>query len=127
MFGALAFTVLILSGFYPAELRAVNLDTDWFFRMPGRAFIKFCNKPLKAMGQAVGSVVSKITALACLAPNFSVKVEELFDKLFHKILTAFPSGVFILMKPLKTETRQISWNLLYILIPFILILFFILF
>ena len=32
MFGALAFTLLILSGYYPAELRAINLDTDWFYR-----------------------------------------------------------------------------------------------
>ncbi|MBW2366526.1 MAG: Na(+)/H(+) antiporter subunit D [Deltaproteobacteria bacterium] len=32
MFGALAFCLLILSGFYPAELRALNLDTDWFYR-----------------------------------------------------------------------------------------------
>ena len=32
MFGALAFTLLILSGYYPPELRAINLDTDWFYR-----------------------------------------------------------------------------------------------
>jgi multicomponent Na+:H+ antiporter subunit D len=32
MFGALAFCLLILSGYYPAEMRAVNLDTDWFYR-----------------------------------------------------------------------------------------------
>ncbi|UCB48390.1 MAG: Na(+)/H(+) antiporter subunit D [Deltaproteobacteria bacterium] len=32
MFGALAFCLLILSGYYPAEMRAMNLDTDWFYR-----------------------------------------------------------------------------------------------
>lgn len=32
MFGALAFTLLILAGYYPPELRAINLDTDWFYR-----------------------------------------------------------------------------------------------
>ncbi len=32
MFGALAFALLILSGYYPAEMRAINLDTDWFYR-----------------------------------------------------------------------------------------------
>ncbi len=31
-FSALAFTLLILSGIYPAELRAINLDFDWFYR-----------------------------------------------------------------------------------------------
>jgi len=32
MFGALAFTLLVLSGYYPSELRAINLDADWFYR-----------------------------------------------------------------------------------------------
>lgn len=32
MYGALAFCLLILSGYYPAEMRAINLDTDWFYR-----------------------------------------------------------------------------------------------
>jgi multicomponent Na+:H+ antiporter subunit D len=38
MFGALAFCLLILSGYYPAEMRAVNLDTDWFYRK-GMSFV----------------------------------------------------------------------------------------
>lgn len=126
MFGALAFTILILSGFYPAELRAQNLDTDWFFRMPGRAFIKFCDRPLNTIGEFLSSFVSKMAALACSAPGVSVKIENFFDMVFHKILTSFPSVIFIWMKPLKTETRQISWNLLYIIAPFIFLLFFIL-
>ena len=32
MFGALAFCLLIMSGYYPPEIRAINLDTDWFYR-----------------------------------------------------------------------------------------------
>ena len=43
MFGALAFCLLILSGKYPAELRAINLDTDWFYRKGGRIFAAACN------------------------------------------------------------------------------------
>jgi multicomponent Na+:H+ antiporter subunit D len=39
MFGALAFTLLILSGYYPAELRAINLDTDWFYRKGSRLVV----------------------------------------------------------------------------------------
>ena len=38
MFGALAFCLLILSGQYPAEMRAINLDTDWFYRKGTYAF-----------------------------------------------------------------------------------------
>jgi len=39
MFGALAFILLILSGYYPAELRAINLDIDWFYRKGSRFLI----------------------------------------------------------------------------------------
>lgn len=35
-FSALAFAMLFLAGIYPAEIRAVNLDTDWFYRKLGR-------------------------------------------------------------------------------------------
>ncbi|MBT3386479.1 MAG: Na(+)/H(+) antiporter subunit D [Desulfobacula sp.] len=127
MFGALAFTILILSGFYPAELRAQNLDTDWFFRMPGRAFLKFCDRPLKTIGKRIDTFFLKIVAWACMAPIVSVKIEKQFDKVFHKFMALFPSVIFTLIKPLETESRQISWNLLYILACFISILFFLLF
>ena len=35
----LAFAVLLLLKWYPAEVPSTNLDTDWFYRVPGRAFI----------------------------------------------------------------------------------------
>jgi multicomponent Na+:H+ antiporter subunit D len=34
VFSALAFAVLVRSGIYPPELRAINLDFDWFYRGP---------------------------------------------------------------------------------------------
>ncbi|MFP3911423.1 MAG: Na(+)/H(+) antiporter subunit D, partial [Desulfobacteraceae bacterium] len=34
-FSALAFTLLLLSGIYPAEMRCVNLDADWLYRKGG--------------------------------------------------------------------------------------------
>jgi len=40
MFSALAFTLLLLSGIYPAEIRAINLDADLFYRKGGRLFYK---------------------------------------------------------------------------------------
>jgi multicomponent Na+:H+ antiporter subunit D len=36
VFSALAFAVLMRTGIYPPELRAVNLDFDWFYRRLGR-------------------------------------------------------------------------------------------
>jgi len=38
MFGALAFCLLILSGYYPPEIRAIHLDTDWFYRKGAKVF-----------------------------------------------------------------------------------------
>ena len=76
MFGALAFTMLILSGYYPAELRAVNLDADWFLRMPGRAFIRFCDKPLKSLAGEMAALVSAITKWFRSLPGMSVLIEK---------------------------------------------------
>ncbi len=44
MFGALAFALLMLSGIYPAEIRAINLDTDWFYRKGAKLFFAGCDK-----------------------------------------------------------------------------------
>ena len=37
IYSGLAFAVLQKTGLYPPELRSTNLDTDWFYRVPGRA------------------------------------------------------------------------------------------
>ena len=39
-FSALAFTLLLLAGIYPAEIRAVNVDSDWFYRKGARLFYR---------------------------------------------------------------------------------------
>lgn len=39
-FSALAFTLLLLAGIYPAEMRAVNVDSDWIYRKGGRAIYR---------------------------------------------------------------------------------------
>jgi len=51
MFGALAFCLLILSGYYPPELRAINLDTDWFYRKGGRLFFRFVDSSLNGLNR----------------------------------------------------------------------------
>lgn len=56
MFGALAFTLLVLSGYYPAELRAVNLDTDWFYRKGAASFLWIINKPMAKIGGRIRQV-----------------------------------------------------------------------
>lgn len=43
-FSALAFTLLLLSGIYPAEIRSVNVDADWFYRKGGRLFYSLSDR-----------------------------------------------------------------------------------
>jgi len=121
MFGALAFAMLILSGYYPAEQRAVNLDTDWFIRLPGRAFIRFCHQPLQALAEVMTDWARWIVAGFRAAPARSVGIEKRMDWLFHTFLVALPEKIFRVVQPLKTEKPEMSWNVAYILVPFILL------
>jgi multicomponent Na+:H+ antiporter subunit D len=43
-FSALAFTLLLLAGIYPAEQRCVNLDADWFYRKGGRLIYRILDR-----------------------------------------------------------------------------------
>ncbi|MFU8818636.1 MAG: Na(+)/H(+) antiporter subunit D [Desulfurivibrio sp.] len=63
-FSALAFTLLMRSGIYPAERRGVNLDVDWFYRKGARKFMWLVNNPIvnfefKFVGQAYETLVVK--------------------------------------------------------------------
>ena len=51
-FSALAFSLLILSGIYPAEQRAVNLDADWIYRMGGRLVYRVADRVLNGLNTA---------------------------------------------------------------------------
>jgi multicomponent Na+:H+ antiporter subunit D len=48
-FSALAFTLLLLSGIYPAEIRSVNLDADWVYRKGGRGFYIVSDKVFNSL------------------------------------------------------------------------------
>ena len=127
MFGALAFTMLVLSGYYPPELRAVNLDTDWFLRLPGRAFISFCHRPLQIMKGSIEGWIRVIIIKFKKLPALSVTVEKSLDWVFHTVLVALPDGILRIIRPLKTERNELAWSVIYILLPFIVLIFAILF
>jgi multicomponent Na+:H+ antiporter subunit D len=56
MFSALAFTLLYLSGIYPSEIRAINIDADWFYRKGATGFLWLLNNPLARAGDQVKAV-----------------------------------------------------------------------
>jgi multicomponent Na+:H+ antiporter subunit D len=71
MFGALAFCLLILSGIYPAEIRAEHLDTDWFYRKGGHLFYCLASRSLNGLNSWCNYIFNeKFTAgLAKFAEN----------------------------------------------------------
>jgi multicomponent Na+:H+ antiporter subunit D len=56
-FSALAVTFLLLSGIYPAEIRAINIDADWFYRKGATGFLWLLDNPLGWFGTKVKATV----------------------------------------------------------------------
>ncbi|MFO7607190.1 MAG: Na(+)/H(+) antiporter subunit D [Desulfurivibrionaceae bacterium] len=69
LFAALAFTLLIRAGIYPAEQKAVNLDADWFYRKGGRLFYLGADRFFNTLNRTAEQLfIKKITgALAGFA------------------------------------------------------------
>lgn len=64
LWAVLAFAVLILIKWYPAEVPSVNLDTDWLYRVPGRAFLGWVSGASRATWIALWGIFSgRIQAL----------------------------------------------------------------
>ena len=58
-FSALAFTLLLLSGIYPGEMRCVNLDADWFYRKGARLFYRVADRSLNWVNSVCDRVFVK--------------------------------------------------------------------
>ncbi|MDD3579724.1 MAG: Na(+)/H(+) antiporter subunit D [Desulfobacca sp.] len=58
LFAALAFPLLLLSGIYPAEIRRINLDADWFYRRGGRLFYRIMDRALNGLNDRAEQVFS---------------------------------------------------------------------
>lgn len=94
-FSALAFTLLILSGIYPAEMRAINLDIDLIYRKFAVAFLWLCKGPLTNFRAALQNFSSRtIGALAKFATDPLIVPES--------ILKGMQLGVY---KALDTSSK----------------------
>ncbi len=64
VFSALAFTLLLLAGIYPAEIRSLNIDADWFYRKGGRQVYRFCQWAFDGINEwANRTVAQRMTKL----------------------------------------------------------------
>ena len=73
MFSALAFTLLLLSGIYPAEIRAINLDADLIYRKGGRLFYRAMAAGLNGLNKLadqvfIGGIIGGLSRLARNGP-----------------------------------------------------------
>ena len=59
-FGAFAYVLLLRSGIFPAEMRAANLDVDWFYRKGAQAFMWFVNNPMAGLSAKINRVAFDI-------------------------------------------------------------------
>jgi multicomponent Na+:H+ antiporter subunit D len=123
MFASLAFYVLVISGAYPPEQKKINLDTDWLVRIPGMRFVWFCQKPLIAFANFIDRNVLRTAGASKSSPGGVAVCEKWIDKFYHKELTSIPRAMYKGVEPLKTEIGYLPWNLLYVLLSFILLLF----
>lgn len=107
LFASLAFVLLLMSGLYPAEMRAVNLDADWFFRKGSRAVVTVVTTVFAFVAKAGESLFirflpSRLSAftrepVTRLAETFSASKTsgEERGRLDH--LTIIPSGVPVIL------------------------------
>ncbi len=56
-FSALAFTLLLMGGIYPAEQRAINVDSDWFYRKSARGLYAMLDDVLNPLNAWCESMV----------------------------------------------------------------------
>jgi NADH-quinone oxidoreductase subunit L len=68
--------------------------------------------------------VGGINTLAAAMPKY---IEGPLNKVFHEFIPALPGGIYDIIKHMKTESEEMTFNLLYVIILFIIILFVMLF
>lgn len=65
-FSALAFCLLLLSGIYPAEQRAENLDSGWFYRKGGKHLYIILDHIFNPLNNACEKVVRAVASSAAV-------------------------------------------------------------
>ncbi|MFH1982132.1 MAG: Na(+)/H(+) antiporter subunit D [Pseudomonadota bacterium] len=91
LFGILAFYLLLRSGYYPSEVRAINLDTDWFYRKGARLFYRIVDRGLNGLNRIVDQSVARgMTAAVSRAAGSAVS--RLSLAMLLPFRGAFPGG-----------------------------------
>ncbi|MCK5311087.1 MAG: Na(+)/H(+) antiporter subunit D [Desulfobacteraceae bacterium] len=110
MFGALAFALLILSGYYPPEIKSINLDVDWFYRKLGRAAYIVADKGLNTLNKLSEILtIGIIKAIASFCKDTAAKL-ALFISVNIWLLLGF-SGKRLEIKKLRLYDDMMNGTL----------------
>lgn len=74
-FSALAFTLLLLAGIYPPEMRCVNIDADWIYRKGARLFYFIIDKLFNGVNRLSDQIF--VRGLAGFAGRLSRRAPEI--------------------------------------------------
>ncbi|MGR3318204.1 MAG: Na(+)/H(+) antiporter subunit D [Candidatus Anammoxibacter sp.] len=132
IFSALAFTLLILSGYYPSEMRAINLDVDWFYRKGARGFVWLIDNPMFAFTTNIKTyffekipnlliwfsknpaTALNITANVMILPFFSTHKRKEKKEMIEKMKAVHLR--------ISTEIKPIGYTIIFICVFFVLFL-----
>ena len=106
----------------------ITLDTDWFYRIPGKKVIRFCEGPLMAFASFMDRGTMRMAGFfRALPPKSQTVVENRIDNAFHERVPALLNFESIYNTIKRAKDRELSFNLIYILIAMLLLLIFVLF
>jgi len=106
----------------------ITLDTDWFYRIAGKRVIWFCQKPLMDFANFIDRNVMRMAAFSLfILPKTQTVVENRIDKAFHVRLPELLNFEKIHDKIKRIKSRELSYNLIYILLAMLLLLVYVLF
>lgn len=88
-FAILAFCLLILSGKYPAEIRAINIDADWSYRKASRLLYRFADVGLNSMNRMCDAIIAQkaTAAVTHFAQNAPTRLILFLTNPFFRDLT----------------------------------------
>ncbi len=109
LFGALAFTLLILSGLYVPEVRSRNLDADWFYRMGGRFAYAFADKFFNAVNRVAETIlITFVKFVSRTFQNASVTITMFVAVILWKVFGYSGAAVDMKKDQLQKDMRNSS-------------------
>lgn len=114
-FAILAFCLLILAGKYPAEIRAINVDADWFYRKGSRLFYRLADGGLNGLNRVCDALFARRLAAGAsrFANNAPARLSLMLANPFLSDKTPGPDGFHFkrkILAALKTGSIPIGFS-----------------